>query len=166
MNDVFRITDIDPMIIEAERTRALKLIASIIPSQRIHEVGSTAVQGVVGKQDLDFLVLVPKTDFAESRTALDNIFKRSPEQLSNDVYQGYTISSDLDVAIQLTVEGGPNDTFLAFIDLLRASEVLRNQYNQLKTAFDGQPMNEYRQAKQEFIENALAGRNGNPSSSP
>lgn len=157
MGEVFRISNIDPAVVEAERARALNLIASAIPRSSIHEVGSTAVAGLVGKQDLDFLVLVPKAEFRATRSVLDQFFKRNPEQLSNDVYQGYTVSSDLDVAIQLTVEGGPNDTFFAFINLLRGSAVLRHEYNQLKEAFDGRSMDNYREAKREFIENALSG---------
>ena len=159
MEDVFRITNLDPVVIEAERVRALELIASAIPPERIHEVGSTAVQGVVGKQDLDFLVLVPKSEFCETRDALDRLFRRNPEQLSNDVYQGYTVPSNLDVAVQLTIEGGPNDSFLEFVALLRGSESLRTRYNQLKEAFDGRSMGEYRDAKREFIEKALMARN-------
>lgn len=157
MKDVFRITNVDPIIIEAERTRVLRLIESVVPSEHVHEVGSTAVQGVVGKQDLDYLVLVPKQDFGGTRAVLDRLFRRNPEQLSNDVYQGYTVSSDLDVSVQLTVAGGPNDTFLKFVDRLRGSEELRTRYNQLKADFDGRPMCEYRDAKREFIETALSG---------
>jgi GrpB-like predicted nucleotidyltransferase (UPF0157 family) len=161
MKDVFRITNIDPTVIETERSRVLHLIGTAIPSEHIHEVGSTAVQGVVGKQDLDFLVLVPKQVFGETRAVLDRLFRRNPEQLSNDVYQGYTVSSDLDVAVQLTVAGGLNDTFLKFVDLLRGSEELRTRYNQLKADFNGRPMCAYRDAKREFIETALSGANDN-----
>ncbi len=157
--DVFRITHIDPSLIDAERTRVLNLIASAVPLERIFEVGSTAVQGVVGKQDFDFLVRVPKAEFEKTRDLLDQHFNRNSEQLSNDVYQGYTVTSDFDVAIQLTVEGGPNDTFLEFVDLLREDDALRIRYNRLKEAFDGRPMDEYRDAKSEFIENALSSAN-------
>jgi len=125
---------------------------------RVQEVGSTAVRGIVGKQDLDFLVLVTTSEFPIVRSKLDEIFPRNPEQLSNEEYQGYTVESKLDVAIQLTVEGGAHDTFLEFLVCLRESDVLRAEYNLLKQAFDGRAMDEYREAKHEFIERVLSSR--------
>lgn len=132
------------------------MLASIIPADQFHEVGSTAVAGVIGKQDLDFLVLVPKADFLTTRAALDQMFQRNAEQLSNAVYQGYIVSSEPDVAVQLTIKGGPNDNFLEFVELLRGNDRLITRYNKLKEKFDGQPMDKYRAAKRAFIEQALA----------
>ena len=63
MAEEFRINSIDPEALDAERHRVLALLAARVPSEYVHEVGSTAVAGVVGKQDLDFLVLVPTRDF-------------------------------------------------------------------------------------------------------
>ena len=62
----------------------------------------------------------------------------------------------MDVAIQLTVEGGPYDNFLIFLAELRKDADLRQKYNELKVKFDGLPMSEYRDAKQGFIEQVLA----------
>ena len=156
MDDVFLINDIAPARLEAERSRVLELICSIVPAEYVFEVGSTAVEGVVGKQDLDFLVRVRSTEFESTRDRLDQLFTRNSAQISSQIYQGYLVSSDLDVAIQLTVENGPQDTFLQFLNLLRDSEVLREQYNQLKRSFNGQPMEQYRDAKRAFIEKAIS----------
>lgn len=156
MVEIFRINDVDADTLEIERRRVTALLQACVPAEQVHEVGSTAVQGVVGKGDLDFLVLVPSQDFKSTRFELDQRFPRNPQQLSNDIFQGYTVESDLDVAIQLTVEGGAHDDFLPFLDRLRASASLREKYNQLKQSFDGQPMNEYRDAKRAFIERALS----------
>ena len=135
--ETFRISSLDAEVLDAERRRVLALLAACIPLEKVHEVGSTAVPGIVGKQDLDFLVLVPAKDFEVTRSVLDQRFRRNPEQLSTDAYQGYTIDSDLDVAIQLTIEGSTHDTFLAFLAQLRDSADLRAQYNHLKQRFDG-----------------------------
>lgn len=159
MVEVFRITDIDPRVLDAERRRVLALLTAIVPQERVHEVGSTAVPGIVGKQDLDFLVLVQTQDFCSTRRDLDRRFPRNPGQLSNDVYQGYKVDSDLDVAIQLTIEGGAHDNFLVFLAELRASASLRAEYNRLKQAFDGRAMDEYRDAKGAFIEKVLSATN-------
>lgn len=158
MLERFHISDIDSQLLDRERNRILRLLRAQIPPERVYEVGSTAVPGVVGKQDLDFLVLVPARDFLCTRTKLDRHFPRNAEQLSTDVYQGYRVDSDLDVAIQLTVEDGPYDTFLVFLDRLRNSESLRSEYNELKRAFEGRPMKAYRDAKHAFIERVVADR--------
>ena len=155
MTATFRIQHVDPASLDDARQRALASIHEVVPAAYVYEVGSTAVAGVIGKQDLDFLVRLPATAFATTRDALDQRFARDPDQLSNAVYQGYRIDSVLDVAIQLTVEGSPHDTFLEFIERLRESDALREQYNELKRAFDGRAMHEYRTAKQRFIEGVL-----------
>lgn len=156
MSELFQIANLDPEVLDAERRRVLAALSSCLASEQVHEVGSTAIPGVVGKQDLDFLVRVPASDFISTRATLDQQFTRDPDQLANSVYQGYKVESELDVAIQLTVEGGPHDTFLSFVDRLRDSALLRVEYNKLKLSFNGRPMAEYRAAKQAFIERVLS----------
>ena len=160
MKTIFHINKIGLESLEAERNRVVNTITSIVPERSLYEVGSTAVDGVIGKQDLDFLVRVPSADFPSTRTVLDKVFTRNPDQLSNDVYQGYTVESVMDVAIQLTIEGGSYDNFLTFLAELQASADLRQKYNELKIKYDGLPMSEYRDAKHNFIERVLAAGNG------
>ncbi len=158
MTEVFRINTVDPSLLDKERVRAIDLISEVVPTQYIYEVGSTAVDGLIGKEDLDFLVRVPAAEFDRTRNALDGCFARHAAQLSNEAYQGYIIDSRLDVAIQLTIEGGLYDTFLVFIQMLRERPDLRDEYNQLKRAFNGFEMSAYREAKRVFIERVLANR--------
>ncbi len=157
MSDLFFLSKLDAAKIETERQRVISLLSSVLDAAWIYEVGSTAVEGLIGKQDLDFLVRVPAHEFNNVRRLLDQSFDRNPKQLSNDVYQGYVVESALDVAVQLTVADGPHDTFLAFLNLLRSDRKLRISYNELKRRYHGQPMNAYREAKRNFIENALSG---------
>ena len=152
---MFAIVDIEPSLLRRERERTRSLLAPVVPPELLHEVGSTAMPGVIGKQDLDFLVRVPRAAFTGYRDKLDLLLTRNPDQLSNEVYQGYTIESELDVAVQLTVADGPHDTFLEFRELLRSDAALVNEYNDLKRQFDGQPMDAYRKAKGSFIERTL-----------
>ena len=162
MDDIFRIIEPDPQILDAARDEVLSNLNAQLSGVRIEEVGSTAVDGVIGKGDLDLLVLAPREKFAATRGHLDSLYPRNPEQLSNDEYQGYLVPSMLDVAIQLTIEGTQYDTFLSFLsflsflDLLKSSAALRDAYNQLKRNMHGKPMTEYRAAKSQFIESALA----------
>jgi GrpB-like predicted nucleotidyltransferase (UPF0157 family) len=122
------------------------------------EVGSTALAGVVGKQDLDFVVRVPSSRFEHSRIALDAQFPRNQRQLCEHGFQGYCVPSQLEAAIQLIVAGSQHDNFERFLNCLTASTELRQAYNALKIAFDGRPMHEYRLAKSAFIEAALKGQ--------
>ncbi len=155
MSEIFCINEIDAESISRERNRVKKLLSSILASDLLHEVGSTAIEGAIGKQDIDFLVRAPESEFVDIRKLLDTHFQRNPDQLSNDIYQGYNVESDLDVAIQLTVEDGPYDNFLDFRNQIRSNPELKSLYNQLKRQYNGRSMEEYRDAKNEFIQSTL-----------
>ena len=152
---LFHLRDIDTDLLQRERARALALVQHALPTASIAEVGSTAVPGVLGKQDLDFVAKVPAPRFDAARTALDAAFARNPDQISTPEYQGYTIESPLDIAIQLIIAGGPHDNFDRFAQALRANPDLRTAYNSLKAAWHGRPMGEYRAAKAAFIQSVL-----------
>jgi GrpB-like predicted nucleotidyltransferase (UPF0157 family) len=153
--EIFHIREIDRDTLASERDRALRLVQKAVPFASVMEVGSTAVPDVVGKQDLDFVVRVPQNRFEKTRELLDNNFRRNDLQLSNEEYQGYLVSSSLDVAIQLIVENGKYDDFETFLQLLRTNPDVRFAYNALKLAWNGQPMEKYRAAKQDFISATL-----------
>ena len=63
MSNRFTLSNIDPAFVATECSRALAMLATAIPKAYLHEVGSTAVPGVVGKQDIDILVRVPADEF-------------------------------------------------------------------------------------------------------
>jgi len=146
-------------VLRLEVERVLGLVRAVIPPlAEVLEVGSTAVPGVIGKGDIDLHARAPKEHFDALRSALDGAFARNLDQLSDAAYQGYLVPSDLDVAIQCTVRGGPYDDFELFLEVLRADPVERAAYNELKRAWHGRPIDEYRAAKSEFISRALAKR--------
>jgi GrpB-like predicted nucleotidyltransferase (UPF0157 family) len=157
MSTTFRIQTIDDQLLATERSRLTRLLRHLVPDAEVLEVGSTAVPGVVGKGDLDLLVRVPAEAFASTRAVLDKALRRNAGQLSNDEYQGYHLDSPLDAAVQLTVKGSDYDDFERFLDALRADPKLVIAYNLLKKRYDGQPMELYRKAKQQFVERVLAG---------
>lgn len=159
MTQRFVLRAVDPIELACARDAALAQLRAALPAWAdVLEVGSTAVEGVIGKGDIDLLVRVPAERFEEARGLVDQVFARNPDQLSNDRYQGYLVPSELDVAVQLTVRDGPYDSFVAFLDALRASPARVEQYNALKRAWDGRPMDEYREAKAAFIEEILRSR--------
>ena len=120
------------------------------------EVGSTAVAGAVGKQDIDFAVRVPAAFFVKTRRCLDAYLERNPDQLSNSEYQGYHVGSNFDVAVQLIVSGGQYDHFERFLQALNSNSDLVKVYNSLKRKWNGKPMDDYPRAKRAFIEVVLA----------
>ncbi len=158
MDKLFLISQLDDAIIDTERRRVIELLSAFLESDYIFEVGSTAVEGLIGKQDLDYFVRVPANEFNQTRVILDSRFERNPNQLSTNEYQAYMVESKLDVAIQLTIADGPHDNFLAYLDLLRNSSDLRDQYNNLKREHHGKSMASYREAKREFIEFVLGSK--------
>ena len=156
----FRIVEVDPLLLHSEKQRVMELLCAMVPRSCVMEVGSTAVQGLIGKQDVDFAVCVPRRRFVATRRVLDAALSRNPGQLSDSQFQGYLVASPLDIAVQLTVEGGPYDDFSAFLAALKASATLREAYNALKRYWDGRPMEDYRGAKAAFIAAALRKRPG------
>jgi GrpB-like predicted nucleotidyltransferase (UPF0157 family) len=155
MRELFHIRDCDLTKLRRESERVQRLIRNIVPGASVMEVGATAVDGLIGKQDIDFVVRVPADDFPTTREALDAAFSRNNNQLSDDKFQGYLVPSEFEVAIQLTISDGPYDVFEKFLNLLRSRADLRTAYNNLKKDWNGRPMDAYRRAKAEFILSAL-----------
>lgn len=147
-----------PRDFAAVRDELLSRLRALVPEADVAEVGSTAIPELPGKQDLDLLVRAPAAIFHRVRATLDDTFPRDPNQLSSAIYQGYRVPAPFDVAIQLTVHGGPHDRFFDFLDALRAGPALVAAYASLKREFHGRPMAEYRAAKAAFIEVTLARR--------
>ncbi len=106
MIEIFEIKNLSPDLLQRETARAMALIRGIIPAGEAHEVGSTAIPGMIGKQDIDILVRVPAAAFPAARQVLDSALARDPLQLSTSDYQGYRVESPLDVAVQLRLANG------------------------------------------------------------
>src|SRR6266851_3962180 len=106
--------------------------------------------GVVGKQDLDFLVKVPRGRFLRTREILDRAFERDRRQHSDHEFQGYCLPSTISGAIQLTVKDGRYDVFERFLEVLRAKPEVRRAYNELKRDWNLRSMNGYRATKAAF----------------
>jgi GrpB-like predicted nucleotidyltransferase (UPF0157 family) len=154
-DDVFRIVHHDPREVRSEQDRILAQLRKTTGFGSATAIGSTAVDGLIGKGDLDFALSVRAEEFDQVREQLDKAFTRDQGQLSNDEFQGYHLPSRYDASLQLFVSGSEYDMFDRFCELLRNDEHLRNAYNELKRTWDGRPMEAYRSAKGEFIEKAL-----------
>lgn len=153
--DIFKIKTSDPSIMKAEGTRIFSVLETLSLSAETIEVGSSAIDEVIGKEDIDFLVRTVPDQFKKVCAILDDHFDRDVDQLSNEQYQAYKVPSDIDIdidiALQVTPEGSPYDHFEAFLEILRQNRATRDSYNQLKRDYDGEPMSQYREAKAAFI---------------
>lgn len=142
--DIFRISSLDIRIMRLERVRVVRFLKALLPYADIHEIGSTVVPGVLGKQDLDFSIKVHADNSKQAKKSLDAEFFRNAEQIAYNCIQGYKVQSSLDLSLQLIVIDSRYDVFDAFICILKRDAELRAAYNQLKIHWDGRPMQEYR----------------------
>lgn len=153
--ELFLLRETDPDLLVRVRHDVLTRLRRIVAHAEISEVGSTALAGVIGKGDVDFGVRVRRQDFERTRALLDRAFSRNPRQLSNEQFQGYTVDAAIDVAIQLFVADGDYDVFDRFLSALRSDRSLVDAYNALKRQWNGRPMDDYRAAKDAFIDGVL-----------
>lgn len=97
---IFRIREGQDPMLEIERARVLELLHQVLPAVEIAEVGSTAVPGAIGKQDVDVVVLTEANQFDAICKILDQILVRNEEQLSSDCFRGYLASTVRDVSFK------------------------------------------------------------------
>ena len=147
----FVLREVDRRALDAAFHDAVVTIHAVAPWAEVLEVGSTSVPGMIGKGDLDVLVRCDEARFDDLLGALDRCYPRNPDQFSSPIYQGYTVPHGLDVALQVTVAGGPHDVFEAWLQVLTTQPDVRAAYEALKRRFDGGSMDAYRQAKAAFI---------------
>ena len=130
-----------------------------IPNGEIIHVGSTAVAGCLTKGDLDVVVRVPVSDFAQADSFLQTKHIRNNGSARTDTFSAFEDPSCIPhLGVQLVAVDGPFDFFHQFVDALRNSPELLQRYNELKRSFVGSEMQAYRAAKSNFIEQALAKR--------
>jgi GrpB-like predicted nucleotidyltransferase (UPF0157 family) len=132
-------------------------LAALMPcAADIRHIGSTAVPGCLTKGDLDIAVRVGERDFAAAEKVLERRFARN---LGSDRSAYFAAFEDCDatphLGIQLVVIGSACDDFHPFTAALRADPALVAEYNRLKQAWHGKPMDDYRRAKDAFITRIL-----------
>jgi acyl-CoA thioester hydrolase len=133
------------------------LIRAVVPLARIEHVGATAVAGLPTKGDLDVQVRVHRERFDDARAALAARFRTDdhaygpPDGASFDVDH-----PTVPAGVHLTVIDSDADEQWVFRDLLRGDPQLHASFVELRRAFDGRPMDEWRAAKGRFYERLKA----------
>jgi GrpB-like predicted nucleotidyltransferase (UPF0157 family) len=133
-------------------------VLALLPGAKVEHVGATAVPGALTKGDVDLLVRVRRPDFAAAvgvlcgRYAIHQPHNWTPTLASFKAPH----AAELDVGIQLVVEGSDADGFFGpFRDALISSPALLAKYNQLKQGLDGLDYERYTERKGQFIERVL-----------
>lgn len=147
--------DNDPEIFERASVLFEKTVRGLrerMPWAEFHHVGSTAVPGSLTKGDLDVAVRVPADRFDEAEALLASAFARNT---GSDQTNDFAAFEDRDVqphlGIQLVAKGSEADNFHTWVERLRADDLLRSQYDELKREHHGGEMTRYRAAKAAFI---------------
>jgi GrpB-like predicted nucleotidyltransferase (UPF0157 family) len=132
-------------------------ILTVLPSARIEHIGSSALDGVVSKGDLDIFVGVDANAFTHAISVLQALrFTIKENTLRTDELCPFeSFEFPLDVGVQLVANGSEFENFLKFRDLLNGSASLREQYNKLKFDATGFEAQQYREIKSRFIEDLL-----------
>lgn len=134
-----------------------KQIHSYFPFVEIIHVGSTAVPGCLTKGDIDIVVRVAQPDFSDTLAILDRLFVRSNRNATTQDYAEFDYSSGrLPVSIQLVTINGARDDFHKITEILNHDKNALRSYNDLKIVFNNCSMDEYRQAKSEFLEELIS----------
>jgi GrpB-like predicted nucleotidyltransferase (UPF0157 family) len=133
------------------------LAARLPPTAEVRHIGATAIPGCLTKGDLDIVVRIPAEDFAEADAALASLFTRNEGSIRTGTFSAFEdATNDPHLGVQLAAIDGPFDTFHLFVEALRRSPQLVEDYNALKRRHDGLDMDVYRAAKDAFVEQVLA----------
>lgn len=133
--------------------RVKRELRGILPATaEVLHIGSTAVPGCLTKGDLDVVVRVARDDFDAADTALAARFTRNLGSIRTNEFAAFEDEACTPhLGIQLTSKDGTFDGFHLFAAALRNDPALVRRYNALKLAHDGQPMDQYRAAKDAFV---------------
>ena len=120
----------------------------------IQHIGSTAIPGSITKGDVDLNVRVELKDFENAKEELQKLYQIN--QPENWTLNFASLKDDkkfaLPVGVQLTIFGSKYDDFVRIRDLLISDKKLLEEYNQMKSRYEGKDMEEYRKEKAEFFE--------------
>ena len=142
--------------IESTYNEIVSEIKQRFPDVSIIHIGSSSVDELLTKGDLDILVIANSSNFQRLFNYLNESYEiNSGVELSSSFASFKDESSIPNVGIQLALSLENDYDFLIFQNMLLKSNKLKNEYNELKKAFDGKLMVEYRAEKSDFIEEAL-----------
>ena len=131
-------------------------LSQLLPDADIQHIGGTSVSGSLTKGDLDIQVRVSQNSFAAAEESLSNRYGRNDDSVRTGEFVSFKDDSlSPPLGIQLTAIGSQFDSFCKLRELLRSRTDLLEQFNTLKRRHEGCSMEEYRAAKNAFLESIL-----------
>lgn len=137
-----------------------QVLAIAFPSAHIEHIGSSSVEGLVSKGDLDIYLSVPLENHSDAVNKLEEMGYVVKEDTHRDDELCMMILPDqeIDTAIQIVAKGSRFENFLDFKYSLQSNPLLREEYNQLKRDSASLDEESYRLKKAAFIEKVLKSR--------
>ncbi len=138
--------------------RIATVLRKELPEAAIEHIGSSSVEGLCSKGDLDILVAVDREAFDLAINTIEALgFNIKQATMRTDSLCPFDSNDyEIDVGIQLIVNESQFEFFRTFRDALKGNAELRNQYNELKLKCEGMNEHQYREIKSKFIEDVLA----------
>lgn len=129
-----------------------KRIKKLIPNADVQHVGSTAIPNSLTKGDLDIQVRVSSKDFILAVEALSKLYELNDGSVKTNEFRAFQDDAIWPpLGVQLTVSNSEFDFFWKFRDVLLQNDQYRMEYDNLKRKFEGQTMDVYRDAKNDFF---------------
>jgi acyl-CoA thioester hydrolase len=152
-DDTYRLNDVDREALQRRVDELRAGIRAIVPHALVEHVGATSVPGLATKGDLDVQVRVHRERFDDARAALTSRFR--PYAHAYQPPDGASFDDDHPVVpagVHLTVIDSDADEQWVFRELLRQDEALSSSFQQLRLAYAGRAMDDWRAAKAQVYE--------------
>jgi|SRR5215469_11350709 len=132
------------------------IVRSLIPTARIEHIGATAIPAALTKGDVDLLVVVDQSEFAEAEMVLARRFRRNEGSGRSATFAAFIDSEGpRPVGFQLVASGSPDEGTFRAVQTRLAEPSTLARYNGLKERFRGKSPDEYLEAKTSFIAELL-----------
>lgn len=143
--------------IDCVLARELPRLRQLAPKAVIEHIGSTAIPGTLTKGDVDLVLRISTSDFADVIAALRQIYAEAQRENWTADFASFKDdqTGPLPFGIQVVVRGTENDDFLRLRDLLRTDAAARSRYNAVKQAHAGDDADAYWRAKDRLIRELL-----------
>ncbi len=123
-----------------------------LPAAIIQHIGATAIRGMPTKGDLDIVVRVDPSGFADAEQALARLYFRNYGSTRSPAFASFKDDrSSPPLGVQLVAIGSEHDDFDLLRDQFRVSASSRRAIARLKKRFHNRSMRRYRDAKSALI---------------
>lgn len=133
-------------------------IAEVLPTARVEHIGSSAIEGVISKGDLDIFGGVTNAEFDHACEILASLgfMVKSDTLRTAALCMMECFDYEIDVGIQIVDMTLDQANFIGFRDALRSNPELVLRYNQLKRNSVGLAESDYRTRKSKFITSVIS----------